>query len=100
MVAHAGLGPGVVWRRTFHIQVLVLMSARRTPDVSLIRAAVQAVNSTTSPHPENWPADRVTSAAASWASASQSGSASERGSSSSSSASWYSRCHPVIRARL
>ena len=87
-------GPGVVGRRTFHVQVLVPMSARRTPDVSPIRAAVQAVNSKTSPHPVKWSADRATTAAASWASASQSGSASERGSSSSSSARWYSAASP------
>src|ERR1043166_7237166 len=54
-------GPGVVWRRTCQIQVWRLMSARRTPDVSPMRAAVQAVNTTTSPHPANRPAERAVS---------------------------------------
>jgi hypothetical protein len=36
-------GLGVVWRRTFQVQVWRLMSARRTPDVSPMRAAVHAV---------------------------------------------------------
>jgi hypothetical protein len=56
---------------------------RRTPDVSPMRAAVQAVNSTTSTHPANWPADLAMGAAANCSSASQSRSVSERGSASS-----------------